>query len=91
MFLQILLGGLVAGLKAGAGYNTWPLMDGQLIPDGLGVMQPWYLNLFENALAVQFNHRMVAYVLTAAVVWHAWSAAGRGGCEPCPPRCLRAP
>jgi heme a synthase len=73
MFLQILLGGLVAGLKAGAGYNTWPLMDGQLIPDGLGIMQPWYLNLFENAMTVQFNHRMVAYVLTAAVIWHAWS------------------
>jgi cytochrome c oxidase assembly protein subunit 15 len=72
MFLQTLLGGLVAGLKAGFGYNTWPLMDGQLIPDGLGVMQPWYLNLFENAMTVQFNHRMVAYVLTAAVVWHAW-------------------
>jgi cytochrome c oxidase assembly protein subunit 15 len=73
LFLQILLGGLVAGLKAGAGYNTWPLMDGRLIPDGLGVMQPWYLNLFENAMTVQFNHRVVAYVLTAAVVWHAWS------------------
>lgn len=73
LFLQILLGGLVAGLKAGAGYNTWPLMDGHLIPDGLGVMQPWYLNLFENAMTVQFNHRMVAYALAAAVVWHAWS------------------
>lgn len=73
LFLQILLGGLVAGLKAGAGYNTWPLIDGRLIPDGLGVMQPWYLNLFENALTVQFNHRMVAYALTAAVAWHAWS------------------
>jgi cytochrome c oxidase assembly protein subunit 15 len=72
MFLQILLGGLVAGLKAGSGYNTWPLMDGQLIPDGLGIMQPWYLNLFENAMTVQFSHRMVAYVLTAAVMWHAW-------------------
>jgi cytochrome c oxidase assembly protein subunit 15 len=72
LFLQILLGGLVAGLKAGAGYNTWPLIDGKVIPDGLGVMQPWYLNLFENALTVQFNHRMVAYLLTAAVLWHAW-------------------
>ncbi len=48
-------------LKAGAGYNTWPLMDGQLIPDGLGVMQPWYLNLFENAhdRAVQSPHGRV--------------------------------
>jgi cytochrome c oxidase assembly protein subunit 15 len=72
LFLQILLGALVAGLKAGAGYNTWPLMDGHLIPDGLGVMEPWYLNLFENALTVQFNHRIAAYALTAAVIWHAW-------------------
>ena len=61
VFVQILLGALVAGLKAGAGYNTWPLMDGRLVPSGLGVMQPWYLNLFENALTVQFNHRLVAY------------------------------
>ncbi len=66
VFVQILLGALVAGLKAGAGYNTWPLMDGRLVPDGLGVMQPWYLNLFENALTVQFNHRMVAYALVLA-------------------------
>ena len=49
MFVQVLLGALVAGLKAGLAYNTWPLMDGRLMPDGLGVMQPWYLNLFENA------------------------------------------
>ena len=50
VFVQIELGALVAGLKAGAGYNTWPLMDGRLVPSGLGAMQPWYLNLFENAL-----------------------------------------
>jgi heme a synthase len=72
IFLQVLLGALVAGLKAGAGYNTWPLMDGRLLPEGLGAMQPWYLNPFENALAVQFNHRIVAYVLVVAVAWHAW-------------------
>src|SRR6185295_11225068 len=59
VLVQILLGALVAGLKAGASYNTWPLMDGRLVPDGLGAMEPWYLNLFENALTVQFNHRLV--------------------------------
>ena len=74
VFVQIVLGALVAGLKAGAGYNTWPLMDGRLVPSGLGAMQPWYLNLFENALTVQFNHRVVAYALVLAVLWHAWSA-----------------
>jgi len=71
VFIQIVLGAFVAGLKAGASYNTWPLMDGRLVPDGLGSMQPWYLNLFENALAVQFNHRLVAYVLLLVALWHA--------------------
>ena len=70
VFVQIVLGAFVAGLKAGASYNTWPLMDGRLIPDGLGAMQPWYLNLFENALTVQFNHRLVAYALVFATIWH---------------------
>ena len=83
LFVQILLGALVAGLKAGAGYNTWPLMDGRLVPSGLGAMEPWYLNLFENAMTVQFNHRVVAYALVAAVLGHAWSvmraANGAGG------------
>jgi len=80
VFVQVLLGALVAGLKAGAGYNTWPLMDGRLVPSGLGAMQPWYLNLFENAMTVQFNHRVVAYALVLAVLWHAWAAMrGTGG------------
>jgi heme a synthase len=70
VFVQIVLGALVAGLKAGFAYNTWPLMDGRLIPNGLGVMAPWYLNLFENAMTVQFNHRLAAYVLLAVVLIH---------------------
>jgi heme a synthase len=79
VFVQILLGALVAGMKAGMGYNTWPLMDGRLIPDGLGVMQPWYLNLFENAMTVQFNHRMVAYAVALAVAWHVWRTLRASG------------
>ena len=76
-FLQIVAGAFVAGLKAGAGYNTWPLMDGQFVPDGLGVMSPWWINLFENATTVQFNHRMLAYMLLAVVLWQAWSLLAR--------------
>jgi len=58
-------------------------MDGEFIPDGLMVMQPWHLNLFENALTVQFNHRMAAYALFAWALAHAvamWRAghAARG-------------
>jgi cytochrome c oxidase assembly protein subunit 15 len=71
VFVQVLLGALVAGLKAGLAHNSWPLMDGRLVPSGLGVMEPWYLNLFENALTVQFNHRVAAYLLIAVVLWHA--------------------
>jgi cytochrome c oxidase assembly protein subunit 15 len=73
VLLQIAAGALMAGLKAGAGYNTWPLMDGRLIPQGLGAISPWWLNLFENALTVQFNHRLLAYAITIAVLWHLWS------------------
>jgi cytochrome c oxidase assembly protein subunit 15 len=40
-------------------------------------MQPWYLNLFENALAVQFNHRLVAYALVLATLWHVWALTRR--------------
>jgi heme a synthase len=71
--LQVGLGALVAGLKAGLTYNTWPLMDGRLIPPGLGTLSPWYLNFFENITAVQFNHRVVAYLVTVMVLWHGLS------------------
>jgi len=66
VFVQIFLGGLVAGLNAGLTFNTWPLMDGQLVPRGLLAMQPAWLNFFENVMTVQFQHRVTAYILIAA-------------------------
>jgi cytochrome c oxidase assembly protein subunit 15 len=78
IFLQVVLGALVAGLKAGLTHNTWPLMDGQFIPGGLWVMSPWYLNPFENVTMVQFNHRMVAYAIVAGALWHALSVVRAG-------------
>jgi cytochrome c oxidase assembly protein subunit 15 len=71
LFLQIFLGGLVAGLDAGLAYNTWPLMEGAIVPTRLLVQEPWWRNLFENAKTVQFDHRMVAYALAALVLLHA--------------------
>jgi len=71
VFLQIILGAFVAGLDAGKGYNTWPLMAGAVIPDGLFIMTPKWLNLFENALTVQFTHRMMAYFIMLAALLHA--------------------
>ncbi len=73
VFLQSGLGALVAGLKAGLTYNTWPLMDGKLVPDGLLAHTPWYLNFFENVTTVQFDHRVTAYAVLALVLVHLWS------------------
>ena len=67
---QIYLGALVAGLHAGWSYNTWPLMDGAIVPGGLFVHQPWWLNLFDNPKTVQFIHRLGAYVLLALALVH---------------------
>src|SRR5690606_12549315 len=71
VLFQIWLGALVAGLHAGLTYNTWPLMDGRLVPEGLMTMQPAWTNFFENPLTVQFVHRLGAYVLFVVSLWHA--------------------
>ena len=73
VYLQILSGALVAGLKAGMTYNTWPLMDGRFIPDGLGTLSPWWANIVANITTVQFNHRMLAYLVVALGLWRAAS------------------
>ena len=80
VLLQIYLGALVAGLDAGLTYNTWPLIDGALVPDGarLWFIEPYWRNLFENTLTVQFDHRMLAYAIFVASLWHAYDAR-RGG------------
>ena len=73
VLLQIYLGALVAGLDAGLSYNTWPLIDGALVPSSerLWFSTPWWRNIFENILTVQFNHRMVAYAIWLLAVVHA--------------------
>lgn len=70
---QIYLGALVAGLRAGLAYNTWPLIDDALVPqlDRLFVDHPLWRNFFENVLTVQFDHRMVAYALVIGAFLHA--------------------
>ena len=74
--VQIGMGALVAGLRAGLTYNTWPLMDGHLIPpaEDLTRESPFWRNLFENVTTVQFDHRIGAYVLLALSIWHAYDA-----------------
>jgi cytochrome c oxidase assembly protein subunit 15 len=69
-------GGFTAGLHAGLTYNTFPLMDGRLVPAGYGQMQPFWRNWFENIAAVQFDHRLLA-VATALVIVLVWDAGQR--------------
>jgi heme a synthase len=75
-FVQLYLGALVAGLRAGRVYNTWPAIDGALIPSAARLFfeEPWWRNLFDNTLTVQFEHRMTAYLLFALAVLHVTDA-----------------
>lgn len=82
LFVQVFLGGLVAGLDAGLVANTWPTMDGEWIPHGLFVTEPWWRNAFENPVTAQFDHRVLAYLILVVALIHAVrmrGAAGAGG------------
>jgi heme a synthase len=74
--VQIYLGALVAGLRAGLIFNTWPLIDGSFIPRAADLFfaHPLLRNFFENTLTVQFDHRMVAYGLCTLALIHAVDA-----------------
>ena len=76
VLVQIYLGALVAGLDAGMSFNTWPLIDGAFIPAAarLWFETPLWRNIFDNALTVQFDHRMLAYTIWALAVLHAIDA-----------------
>jgi cytochrome c oxidase assembly protein subunit 15 len=71
VFITILSGGFVAGLKAGFAYNTFPLMDGQWVPEVILMQEPLWRNFFENIATVQFDHRLLATLsfLGAVAIW----------------------
>jgi cytochrome c oxidase assembly protein subunit 15 len=71
---MILSGGLVAGTRAGVPFPTWPLMGDSFIPPGLYSLQPIWLSAFEDMLTIQFNHRMLAYLIVCLVVTFAYKA-----------------
>src|SRR3984893_3625834 len=77
VLLQIGLGGLVAGLRAGRAFNTWPLIDGYFWPplDKLTLLTPLWRNFLDNILLVQFQHRMIAYALLALALAQALYAS----------------
>ena len=82
IFVMVLSGGLVAGTRAGLAYNTFPLMNGRLVPPEIFAIEPWYLNFSSNMATVQFDHRLIAWLLAFLVPWF-WLHARR---EPVPRR-----
>ncbi|HJW42455.1 MAG TPA: COX15/CtaA family protein [Rhizomicrobium sp.] len=77
IYVQMLLGALVAGLHAGLIYNTWPSMDGRFMPEDAFAQHPWWINFFENPGTAQFDHRIGAYVVGVSVFVLWWRERGR--------------
>ena len=84
VLLQIYLGALVAGLRAGYAYNTWPLIDGALVPQGARLFfdVPFWRNFFENPLTVQFDHRVLGYAIWLLVLFHRLNVASMAKADP---------
>lgn len=76
--LTICAGGFVAGTGAGFAHNTYPLMDGALLPAGLYGQTPWWRSAFEDLTTIQFNHRHLGE-LTAVAAFVLWGTARRAG------------
>ena len=79
VFAMVLTGGFVAGIRAGFAYNTFPLMNGHVVPPEIMLLDPWWKNFFYNMATVQFDHRLLAWVLAFAAPllwWKVRAAAG---------------
>ena len=69
---MVVSGGFVAGIRAGKAYNSFPLMNGHLLPPESFLIDPWYLNFFNNMALVQFDHRLGAWLLVFLIPWFFW-------------------
>jgi cytochrome c oxidase assembly protein subunit 15 len=78
VFLIALSGGMVAGIRAGSSYNTFPLMNGQLVPPEMFLLDPWWRNFGYNMAAVQFVHRGFFWLLLLVIPYACWKAKFSG-------------
>jgi cytochrome c oxidase assembly protein subunit 15 len=69
--ITILSGAFVAGTDAGFVFNTFPLMEGRLVPDGY-LPQPWFVSPFEDIATIQFHHRVLAIVSLGVAITTWW-------------------
>src|SRR3989304_9512561 len=74
VFLMALSGGLVAGLRAGHAYNTFPLMNGHLVPPETFMLEPWWRNFFWNVATAQLGHRAFFWLLLVLIPLLGWGA-----------------
>ena len=72
VFVMVLSGALVAGIRAGLAYNTFPLMNGHFVPPEIFMVDPLWLNFFTNMATVQFDHRLIAWLLMGLIPWYSW-------------------
>ncbi len=79
VFLMALSGGFVAGLRAGHSYNTFPLMNGHLVPPEAFMLEPWWRNFFWNVATVQLVHRSIFWLLLVLIPMLWWQARGTAG------------
>jgi len=82
VFVMALSGGLVAGIRAGFAYNTFPLMNGHAVPPEIMLIEPWYLNFFNNIATVQFDHRLLAWSLALLIPVFWWRMRSAPGISP---------
>ena len=79
VFFQVMSGGMVAGIRAGFAFNTFPLMNGEIVPPGILSLDPWWSNFFYNMATVQFDHRLLAWILACAVPFLWWKVTRAHG------------
>ena len=78
LVIQIVLGAFTAGLDAGFAFNTWPKMGDHWLPEGVPMFAPFWHNLVDNPVVVQFTHRTLAFIVVALALLTAWIAIRRG-------------
>ena len=68
VFVMMLSGGFVAGIRAGFAYNTFPLMNGRVVPAEILMLEPAWTNFFWNMATVQFDHRLLALIVATVTI-----------------------
>ena len=82
VFVMAITGGFVAGIRAGFAYNTFPLMNGAVVPPEIFMIDPWWKNFFWNMATVQFDHRAIAWLLAFVVPALWWKVESVEGLPP---------